>query len=150
MALAHDGLVTDGWPLDHLCYRVATTERYVAMKELLSRSGICLSEHVIGGRPIATYRLAAPFTFQGRAIDVVELPAPKAGSIYAEGWEHAEFVVDGEPLDLAKKHPELAWDMSGAGKATNADVRLCYDGFSAKFHRRPLVEVIQGEKDARP
>ena len=145
-ALAHDGIVTDGLPLDHLCYRVETTDRYTAMKALLSKNGRCLGEHTIGGRPIATYTLNTPFTFQGRSIDVVELPAPKTGSPYTEGWEHAEFVVDEEPKAFAARYPQLNWDLSGADKKSNADVRLSYDGFSVKFHRRALSEVIAAEE----
>jgi uncharacterized protein len=145
--LANDGLVTDGWPLDHLCYRVETTACYAAMKELLSKNGRCLGEHTIGGRPIATFKLHTPFTFQGRCIDVVELPAPKNGSPYPEGWEHAEFVVDVEPKAFAARYPMLKWDLSGADKQRNADVRLSYDGFSVKFHRRALEEVIAGEEE---
>lgn len=146
-ALAHDGIVTDGLPLDHLCYRVETTDRYTAMKALLSENGRCLGEHTIGGRPIATYTLTTPFSFQGRSIEVVELPAPKTGSPYTEGWEHAEFVVDEEPKAFAARYPQLHWDLSGADKKSNADVRLNYDGFSVKFHRQALAEVIAGEVD---
>lgn len=145
--LANDGLVTDGWPLDHLCYRVETTARYAAMKELLSKNGRCLGEHTIGGRPIATFKLHTPFTFQGRRIDLVELPAPKNGSPYPEGWEHAEFVVDEEPKAFAARLPQLNWDLSGAEKQRNADVRLNYAGFSVKFHRQALEEVIAGEEE---
>jgi len=146
-ALAHDGIVTDGLPLDHLCYRVETTDRYTAMKALLSENGRCLGEHTIGGRPIATYTLTTPFSFQGRSIEVVELPAPKTGSPYTEGWEHAEFVVDEEPKAFAARYPQLNWDLSGADKKNNADVRLNCAGFSVKFHRRALVVVIAGEEE---
>jgi hypothetical protein len=100
---------------------------------------------MIGGRPIATFKLNAPFVFQGRTVHVIELPAPKDGSPYPEGWEHAEFVVAEDPRAFAARYPELPWDHSGADKPVNADVRLAYAGFSVKFHEHALEAVIAQE-----
>lgn len=147
VALRGDGIDVRAFELDHVCYRVADMGRYEALRSMLAQHGTLLSEHVIGGRPIATFRLNEPFLFEGRSIEVIELPAPKHGSDYAEGFEHAEFVVDQEPLAFAKHYPTLRWELSGASKAINADVRLNYDGFSVKFHERKLEEVIAAEKD---
>lgn len=147
-ALAHDGIGTVGLELDHLCYRVADHMAYVRWCAHLSQQGGSLGEHLIGGRPISTFRMQEPFVFQDRSIHVVELPAPKPGSPYPEGWEHAEFVVAEDPQAFAARHPALAWDLSGADKTTNADVRLGYDGFSVKFHERSLEEIISLERDA--
>jgi len=145
-ALAQDGINVDHLPLDHLCYRVETPEAFLAWKAHLANQGRSLGVHRINERPIATFKLHTPFTFQGRRIDVVELPAPKNGSPYPEGWEHAEFVVDEEPKAFAARYPQLIWDLSGADKPRNADVRLSYDGFSVKFHQRALEEVIALEQ----
>ncbi len=54
---------------------------------------------MIAGRLISILHLHEPYTFGDREIACVELPAPKAGSPYKEGWEHAEFVTK-EPLDV--------------------------------------------------
>ena len=141
-ALRADGIDVPTFALDHLCYRVETLERYAELKGKLLEEGFLLGEHVIGGRPIATVRLHVPFTFQNRSIAVIELPAPKAGSPYPEGYEHVEFVVDMEPTEFAARYPTLDWDLSGAHKTVNADVRRNYDGCSVKFHRLALAEVI--------
>lgn len=144
-ALHTDGVDVFRLPLDHICYRVATADRYAYWKDLLSKNGDLLGEPMIGGRPIATFRLHEPITHLDRRIAVVELPASKEGSPYPEGWEHVEFVVGEHPRTFAARHPSLAWDMSGADKATNPDVRLGYDGFSVKFNERSLEEVIAEE-----
>ena len=135
--------------LDHLCYRVEDQERYGDLRKKLDAAGTLLGESLIGGRPIATYRLHRPFRYGKRRIDVVELPAPKPESFYPEGYEHAEFVVDGELLAFTQKHPALVWDLSGASKPINADVRLRFDGFSVKFHRQPLAAVIGMETEPK-
>lgn len=144
-ALRNDGISLEDLPLDHLCYRVASMERYAEWKCALAEAGVLLGENSIGGRPIATYRLHVPFLFDGRAIHVVELPAPKPGSPYAEGWEHVEFVVGEAPRTFAQRYPTLPWDLSGAKKPINGDVRLGYDGFSVKFHERAVAVVIAEE-----
>jgi len=145
-ALAEYDLDVSLFPLDHLCYRVENDERYQALRNALDREGVLLSENEVGGRPIATYHLNTPFLFDGRSIDVLELPAPKPGSPYAEGFEHAEFVVDEDLMGFTQRHTQLAWDLSGMDKTINADVRLRFDGFSVKFHRRALADVIADEK----
>lgn len=145
-ALERDGIDVAGLHLDHLCYRVASLSRYAELKATLASRGVLLAESEIGGRPIATFRLHRPLTYAGRSITVLELPAPKAGSPYPEGFEHAEFVVPMEPRSFAALHPELAWDLSGARKPVNADVRLNYGGVSVKFHQRALAEVIAEEQ----
>jgi hypothetical protein len=148
-ALHKDGIAVNTFPLDHICYRVASMERYVHWKDRLSKISDLLGEHTIGGRAIATYRLHSPFLFEDRAIHVVELPAPKPGSPYPEGWEHVEFVVGEAPCTFAQRYPTLPWDLSGADKPINADVRLGYDSFSVKFHERALAVVIAEEGATR-
>lgn len=145
-ALQRDGIATTGLVLDHVCYRVETLARYQEWKDHLSKNGRLLGEHTIGGRPIATFCLHVPIRSNGRRIAVLELPAPKTGSYYPEGWEHAEFVVNEDPRSFAARYPALPWDLSGADKAYNADVRLGYGAFSVKFHERALDVVIAEER----
>ncbi len=145
-ALRADGLDVDGMELDHLCYRVTTAERYAACRELFAQQGTLLGESLVAGRPIATYRLHRGFHFRERSIDVVELPSPKPGNAYPEGYEHAEFVVDEDLLLFTQRHPALAWELDDLCKTTNADVRLRYRGFSVKFHRQRLSDVIVAEQ----
>jgi len=164
-ALSADGIDISSFELDHLCYRVGTMERYAELKRKLMEEGTLLGEHQIGGRPIASVRLHVPFTVQNRSIAVIELPAPKPGSpsrlpfdsaldrrskSYPEGYEHVEFVVDMEPNEFAARYPALDWDLSGAHKTVNADVRRNYDGFSVKFHRLTLAVVIALEEGEAP
>ena len=147
-ALQADGIDVTSYELDHLCYRVEHMDRYVALKAALASQAVLLGEHRIGGRAIASFELHKPIVFHKRRIRVIELPAPKAVSPYTEGWEHAEFVVREAPGTFADRYPQLAWDRSGTVKATNADVRLNYEGFSVKFHQRSLADVIAEEAGA--
>lgn len=145
-ALEQAGVDVSGMPLDHLCYRVGTMERYAQLKQALCDDGELLAETIIGGRPIATFRLHAPIIHGHRGIHLVELPAPKPGRPYAEGWEHAEFVVNEDLLTFTERHPLVTWDLGDLHKPMNADVRLHLGEMNVKFHRMALDEVIRLER----
>jgi predicted metalloenzyme YecM len=149
-ALERAGVDVSVWPMDHLCYRVGTAERYAAVKAALGPLGALLSEALIGGRPIATYKLAVPLQHQGRTLDVIEIPSPKPGRTYDEGYEHVEFVIS-EPFEaVMRRHPSLAFDTSGAGKAHNPELRLAFGDMSVKLHHQSLEDVIAAEHAAVP
>lgn len=138
--------------LDHICYRVETLPEYEGIKRARSQDAKLLGESIVGGRPIATYQLNTPFVYQGRVIDVVEIPSPKPGSPYPTGYEHVEFVTDRplpEFLDyLLAQNPALSDSLStgGLAKTTNPDIRLSLpNGHSVKFHEQSLAQVILAE-----
>ena len=142
----------DHLELDHVCYRVETTDRYTELKTWLLHKNELLVESLINGRHIATFRMAEPFRFRGREIWLLELPEPKPGSHYAEGWEHVEFVTDRPLAEFAvwmAEHLGVAdadIDRSGMNKPLNADLRLRLEGgLSVKFHELALDEVIRME-----
>ena len=142
--LQHSGVDVRPLLLDHICHRTATRERYVELCADLAGIAELLGEQVINGRPISVFRLHDPWCFHDRMIDVVEVPAPKPGSPYPEGFEHAEFVV-GDLKEFVSRHGTLPWDLEGMGKPHNAEARLRFGAISAKFHQRALADVITEE-----
>lgn len=130
-------------PIDHICYRVETEERYQELKEKLSNFGEILTEKPIGGRPIATFRLDKPFIFQNQKIYLLELPAPKKGRFYAEGWEHIEMVIKPSFQDFMAQNAHLDFDTKAITKKVNPEVRLTFPSGSVKFHHYPLDYVIE-------
>ncbi|WP_173021425.1 2-amino-4-hydroxy-6-hydroxymethyldihydropteridine diphosphokinase [Lewinella sp. W8] len=141
-------------PIDHLCYRVANQTDYHNYRDALVAAGHeLLTEAPISGRPIATFRLLTPVRFRGQAIHLLELPAPKTGSPYPAGYEHAEMVVDQSLPKFERwllQHTTFApedLDQSGRNKPLNADLRIRLDhGMSIKFHEKPLDEIISIEQ----
>ena len=133
---------------DHVCYRVETDERYRELFEELRQSAKFLGESMVGGRLIATFQFAEPLAVGGWQISYLELPAPKAGSEYAEGLEHVEFVVLGGNLArFIERHPHLAdkFSQKGMSKTLNPELGLKAAGISVKFHKLPLGEVVRLE-----
>jgi predicted metalloenzyme YecM len=139
-------LLVDDCLLDHICYRVATEEEYQTKKIELLDHGILLTESMINTRMISTYKLHSPIRFEGRIIDVLELPAPKIGSTYQSGLEHVEFTTK-EPLkNIVDRYPELNFEVFGIDKKINADITLRFEGQCIRFHNQTLEDVIALEK----
>ena len=137
------GIDVSAYPLDHICYRVENQADYEYKKQMLSQMGEILSESMIGGRPITTFKLKTPIFYKKREIFLLELPSPKPGSKYPEGYEHVEFVVDVPLVEFRDRYNYLSFDEKGFHKEVNSDLRLKWDEYSVKFHEHDLEYVIR-------
>ncbi len=129
---------------DHLCFRVETMEQYLLYKSHILNMGILLTEAVVNGRPIATFRLREGFRTNNHLVDLVELPSPKSGAGYSLGFEHAEFVIQESFESFAAKFPKLEFLKSGQ-KNINPELCLNTSVGQAKFHYVSLARVIEIE-----
>lgn len=143
---------TSAYFLDHVCYRVITTEQYESCNLELAKVGELLSTIILGGREIKTYKLNDPIVYKDRKIPLVELPQFKANSknSYPLGLEHCEFAV-GKDVDLHEfvlKYPHVKWDLSEMSKEINPAIRVIFSEGkgSVKFHHSPLEDVIRFEQ----
>lgn len=150
--LATAGIDISSYPMDHVCYRVADMDRYEELKHAWGRyvDGFVGYESVVNGRPISVFVLMYPPTIGNRLIPAIELPAPKEGSPYPEGWEHAEFVIE-EPFEaFMERYPMLEFDKKGLSKTINPELGLKLGGgLQVKFHHLPLSRVIEIEQEQR-
>lgn len=139
-------LIVEDYELDHVCYRVDSLENYRFVKQVIAREAKLLSEALIGGRPIATYKLEVPLVYESRKIFLVEIPSPKLGRPYPNGFEHAEFVINEAFENLAARYPKLNFDFSGTRKDLNPELALFLgEGLSVKFHHASLEKIIELE-----
>ena len=144
------GVDVSKFEMDHVCYRVATMERYHELCHAWSRytKNHEFHESLVNGRPIAVFVLASPPTICGRVIPVVELPAPKDGVVYEDGWEHAEFVLDEPFQHFMSRYEELPFDRKSLGKELNPELGLKLGlGLQVKFHHQSLAEIIKIEAE---
>lgn len=132
--------------MDHICYRVETEERYLQMRERLKGFGTLLGENEVQGRMIATFELDEYIRVDEWTIPYLELPAPKDGSFYPEGLEHAELVVVGSLKRFIARHTDLPFSRGGMGKVINPEVGLKAEGISVKFHEQQLGAVVRIEQ----
>jgi len=142
-SLEKDRIDISKYELDHICYRVETTERYAELKQTLLDYGSLLAESQIGGRAISTFKLNDPIRFEDRNIWCVELPSPKKKSFYPEGYEHVEFVIDLEFDKFIRMYPKINFSTRAITKKVNPDISIRYDGFTVKFHNYTLEYVIE-------
>lgn len=137
------------WSIDHLCFRVQSLESYEQHKIDFSNFGQMLIESEVNGRMIATYKLSEPVVFGNYQIDLVELPAPKAGKKTIEGFEHVEVVID-EPFEkLMSQYSYMDLDTGGLKKAFNQELEIEMEGCALKFHPLSLESVIGLEKNQK-
>ncbi|ART79156.1 VOC family protein [Oceanisphaera avium] len=127
-------------PMDHICYRAATTQEYLELRARLMMFGEVLVEGMIGQRPIITYRLhhAIPSAFG--PIRCLELAAPKAGKRHLAGLEHGEIVV----LSLEQlllDYPWVPFNCS-ALHSSHPELTLSLAPYQIKFHCQSLADTI--------
>lgn len=131
--------------MDHVCYRVETEQRYQELLSEFAKRAILLSETEVSGRMIATFELNEYLNAGGWTVPYLELPAPKDGSPYLEGFEHAELIVIGGLDRFIERHPDLKFSTKGMGKILNPEAGLKAAGISVKFHEQPLGAVARIE-----
>ncbi len=139
-------LIINDLLIDHICYRVATDERYLQLKNKLEKENILLTESKINGRNISVFKLKQPIKFQHWEIPLLELPSPKPGRQYTEGWEHIECVIEEKLESFIEKHADLDFDLKGFSKPLNREIRLKLGKYNIKFHELSLEEVVRIEK----
>ncbi|MCC6563650.1 VOC family protein [Candidatus Uhrbacteria bacterium] len=146
--LAEERVDVSRYEMDHVCYRVDSLTRYEMLAHAWRLYASDTHESLVGGRPISVFVLDRPLFRLGRSIAVLELPAPKKGSPYPEGWEHAEFVID-EPFEtFMARHSHLVFDIKSIGKELNPELGLKLGhGLQVKFHHQPLARIIQIERE---
>ncbi len=145
--LEQAGFIEDIGQIDHACYRVSDLKSYESYKRTFADCGQLLSEAYINGRPIATYKLHQSIALDARfKIDVIELPAPKPGLDYEEGFEHIEVVTPLSLETLVVKHPNYKFHTGNMHAKINRDISLKFDGGVVKFNESSLEDVIIQEK----
>jgi len=131
--------------LDHICYRVETLERYNELKKLMLEISSLLSETLISDRPISTFKLFEPISYLDRDIWLIEIPAPKEGAFYIEGFEHAEFVIDQQIEHFMTLYPNIEFNTKSITKPLNPEVGVKMEKSNVKFHELSLEMVCEIE-----
>ena len=137
------------WDIDHVCYRSDSTENYQTLKCSFEAFGRLLIESEVNGRLISTFKLFSPLEYQGWRIDLVELPAPKAGKITQAGFEHIEIVCDVPFEEIIGKYSHLNRDEKGLSKDYNQELEICLGERNVKFHHSSLASVINLELNTK-
>lgn len=132
--------------MDHICYRVETDKRYRTLKTGVQNVAELVAENQVNGREISTFEFYEPLQADGWTVPYLELPAPKAGSSYTEGWEHVELVTSGSLERFLQRHRELPFSHEGMGKLINPEAGLKMGRLCVKFHEQPLGAVARIEQ----
>ena len=131
---------------DHICFRVETNERYVEVKNRLSTIAQLMGETIVAGRPISIFRLNNHIKYNKFHINCIELPAPKQGSHYIEGWEHAEFIVPDINKFIEDNH-SVKFNTKSITRNINPEVSIrINEKHQIKFHPLHILDVLKIEE----
>ncbi len=134
--------------IDHICYRVKTLEDYEHWKKRLASCGKLLSEAYINGRPISSFKLDKEIEINSSyKVNIIELPAPKPGKNYSEGFEHIELVSLGPLESIIKKFENINFNLSNFSAKINRDISFQFPSGLIKFHETSLENIIKEEQN---
>lgn len=143
--LVDAGIPAESMKSDHLCFRVRTDQEYTFYRAALADHGQLLTEANVNGRAIATFRLTSAFQTDCHEVPLLELPAPKQGTSYLTGFEHAEFLINESFSSFRSRYPQLNFEERG-NQTLNPELCLKFDqGMQVKFHHLALDRVIEFE-----
>jgi predicted metalloenzyme YecM len=145
--LKESSIEIKNWEIDHLCYRTDSIDHYEEVKRQFSQLGSLLIESEVGGRPIATFKLNKPVIYKNYFIDLVEVPAPKAGRVVQRGFEHIEVVLDCSFEDFIDQYPHFPFQKKGLGKTLNPELEIDFGDCAVKFHHKSLEHIINIESN---
>jgi predicted metalloenzyme YecM len=154
--------------IDHLCMRFDKKEIVDELVNhlVLEKGAYIISKKKIAGRDIFILKLAEPIKFLGHDVYFLELPYPKVGHAFANGWEHFEVVLESdastpdEMLEifhsnfphvnlselLDQKVITIGAPIVDEGKqAPNPDVTIRGDGLVIKFHPASIEKIVEAE-----
>lgn len=153
IATINDGLAAAGIDreelalLDHLGFRTETLEEYHQALERFGDLGKNMGEIEIQGRPISVIALDEPLKTGGWTVPFLEVIAPKDGSPYPSGLEHAEFVTVRLLSDFEAQHADLNFIRDAMHRRINPELKYRENGISVKFHRLSIGSVVEIEAE---
>lgn len=147
---------------DHICVRLNDDTAVLSLKTELEEVSELISEAVVGGRTIYIFQLYEPIVVGPWTVSAIELPYPKPGQSYADGWEHIEFCIPEIPntmealserfrvlfphltneymFDLYKRKDSMP-EAEGE-QIPNPTIGLISGGVGIKFHPRSIQTVV--------
>ncbi len=132
--------------VDHLCFRVSDNESYFKLKNDFNKIGDLLSDGIVSGREISTFKLYVPFKYNDLEVYLLELPSVKEGSSYLEGFEHLEMVIDETFDNFMANNNQLDFITKDINKPVNPDIQVKFKKGKIKFHHQSLEKVIELER----
>ncbi|MBB64619.1 MAG: hypothetical protein CMO81_06100 [Waddliaceae bacterium] len=145
--LKEEGINTDRYFIDHLCYRSASEEDYQALQSAFASVAKKIHEALVGGRMISIFTFHEPILYRGHKITLFELPAPKPGREEINAWEHLEFVIDEDLYSFQTKYPNTVFDTKNLNRVENPDLTLHFPNTMVRFHLESLHDIVMREKE---
>jgi predicted metalloenzyme YecM len=148
--------------IDHICVRLKLSSDVDKLKSEIVETGQVISSVNVNGREITLIQLQAPLFIGEWKTFGVELPYPKSGHAYEDGWEHVEFVLDGAKNTMngvrrafSQRFPNLTVDKlrsnyeysedvphTDGDQMQNPTLGFKVNGIGLKFHAKPIQVIV--------
>ncbi|MBT6315169.1 MAG: hypothetical protein HOJ21_18365 [Alphaproteobacteria bacterium] len=152
--------------IDHICVRLKHNADVDRLKEQLLEAGRLISTADVNGREISIVQLHSPLMVGAWEVSGVEVPYPKPGHAYEDGWEHVEFVLNGAANTMdgirqafIERFPNLTIDelqeacgysedapLADKDQMPNPTLGIRVNGVGLKFHAHPIQVIVGHEK----
>lgn len=162
MAFAKElGIDVSNLSIDHVAIRMKNEKEVRVLEHELGHLGKKIADAVVNGRRICIFKLHKPLKYGKRKIYCVELPYPAIDHHYPhDGWEHAEFVIEGSSpstleAEFEKRFPNINLSVREKYnfRITTPDVKdeelvnttivlQKHAGLSVKLHCYPIEEIV--------
>ena len=148
--------------IDHICVRLKNSSDVDLLKAQIVEAGLLISTANVNDREITILQLHSPIMIGPWEVSGVEMPYPKLGHAYEDGWEHVEFVLngaantmDGVRQAFTEKFPNLAIDelrkdhgyfedapLADGDQMPNPTLGIKVNGVGLKFHAHPIQVIV--------
>ena len=149
--------------IDHICVRLSEAGDVEKLHQEIIETGYGqnISTAIVSGRKIHILKLHHPIQIGPWSTYCIELPYPKPGHLYGDGWEHVEFVLPSAPTvqgiadAFTSMFPgcsepyEVKVPSVDSDQLPNPSVDLVLDGVGVKFHPYSIEEVVGHTKPSR-
>lgn len=136
--------------IDHLCFRVATTEEYHAYLSAFECAGKPFgAPALINGRDIVTFELSPGIQYKKFKINALELPDIKESSPYKTGMQHIEIILENKVAleKLLADHPQVPFETKALNHIFDPEIEISFsDASCVKFHTRHILDKIRIEQ----
>lgn len=132
------GIDLSKYPIDHVCFRVKSSEEYHALLEDFVGLSVVYTTKQFHGRTFHAFLLKVPFSHRGVQSYTLEFSEPGGSDTYETGFQHLELASVQELEDLftqLRQYPELFFE----GKYEQESYLKWQDKLVLKVNLIPMI-----------
>lgn len=135
------------YPIDHVCYRMATQEDYQTICSEFEKLSLIISNAPHHGRKFHIFLLREPLIYKDTRVSCIEVSEPGGSDSYPTGFQHIEFHTKLDLQKVVTGNKELEPFMV-TGKFGDETYLKWPDKLALKFTDIPVLEKSSRKEGA--